>query len=385
MRYFYFFIPALVFAQSSWAQVDSTSILLLNSESSKIPAGGGLESGRYKILPSRSTSSAPATATEPVPSTKLAQTKTKQKQQDPSSTPLASSELGKSLFSEPPPPAKAEAPADDIEVQQPSMTDQLRGMVLGQDQPIVEAYKERVHPDDVRLNRIEIDIASGVFSNHSQSNYSFREYNSTAPQLKVGAQFWFTPFLGIYGDYMMSLGADVAGDPVTRSRVAAHHEWTEIGLDFRQFFGMSRKANSVEFGFHFSEYKLGVPSDDSDRVQLKSTGIGLHLSSRIPVAPSYAWILGGKLMPRVQHKEIETGVAASSGTSSESSRVDAFVGGEFKMSRQNQILWNLTSSFEKNQFQGTASLRDPSTGAEPRNVSVTNTVVVLSLGYRWGQ
>ncbi len=284
----------------------------------------------------------------------------------------------------PAPVAGATVPVN-AESEEPSMTDQVRDMVMGTGSDSVEAYKEQIHPDDIRMNRIEVNVAPGVISNQSKSSYSFRNYSTFSPKVSLGANFWLTPFMGLYGDYTTSMGSDVASDSATGARVSAQHEWTELGFDVRKFFGMSRKSNSLQFGIHLSEYKFVIPGDDTHRVGLRSTGIGVHLMTRIPVAPSYAWVFGGKLIPRVQHTELGTGLDLSSGSGGESTRVDLTVGGEFKLARQNQIIWSITSSFEKNQFNGQANIVDPEKGSAPKGVSVENAFYLFSLGYRWGQ
>lgn len=270
-------------------------------------------------------------------------------------------------------------------VEQPNLIEQVKSIVSDDEQPIIEAYKEQIHPDDVRLNQIEIAIKSGALSNTANSNYSFRNYSTFSPHMGIGGKLWLTPFLGLYGQYITSLGADISSDAGTGNHVSVQHEITEIGFDLRKFYGMSRKANSLQYGLFFSDYKMSVPGDDAHRVHLRSSGLGIKLSARVPVAPTYSWIFGGKLIPRVQHHERATGISLSSGSPGESTRVDLSLGGEFKMSRQSQIIWDLTISHEKNQFSGEASHTDPETGQKPKGVSVNNTLTIFSLGYRWGQ
>lgn len=270
-------------------------------------------------------------------------------------------------------------------VEQPNLIEQVKSIVSDDEQPIIEAYKEQIHPDDVRLNQIEIGIVAGAISNTSNSNYSFRNYSTFSPQMGIGGKLWLTPFLGLYGQYTTSLGADISSDAGTGTHVSVQHEITELGFDLRKFYGMSRKANSLHYGLFYSEYKLSVPSDDAHRAHLRSSGLGIRLFARVPVAPTYSWIFGGKLVPRLQHHERATGISLSSGSPGESSRVDLSLGGEFKMSRQSQIIWDLTVSHEKNQFTGEASHVDPETGQRPKGVSVNNTLTIFSLGYRWGQ
>jgi hypothetical protein len=60
------------------------------------------------------------------------------------------------------------------------------------------------------------------------------------------------------------------------------------------------------------------------------------------------------------------------------------LGSEINLSRQAQIFYEASASSEKNLFDGTAGVVDPATGTKPKNVSVTNTQYMFSLGYRWG-
>lgn len=267
----------------------------------------------------------------------------------------------------------------------PSVVDQVVDLVTGTDPQDVKAYIEQVHPDDLRMNKVELEVGSGVLTNHSDSNYSFRDYKSSSPNLYLGAQVWLTPFLGPYGQVSSSLGADVKGDASTNSRISVKHENTEVGIDLRSFFGISRKAPSVEYGIHFLDYKMAVPGDSTDRVKLHSSGIGFHLSARLPSTPHYSWIFGGKLVPRLNHSEKDTGISLRSGTGVESSRVEVNVGGEIKMSRKNQIIWGVSGAYEKQQFTGAASDADPATSQIPVGVSVNNSFILFSFGYRWGQ
>lgn len=270
-------------------------------------------------------------------------------------------------------------------IEQPTVIEQVKEIISDGEQPLIQAYREQVHPDDVRLNRIEINIGGGVLANTAKSNYSFRNYSTFSPQLSVGAGVWMTPFLGLSGSYYTSVGADVLSDISTNSKSQVQHETTELSFNLRKFFGMSRRANSIEYGLFYTDYHFSVPSDDLHRISLKSSGVGIHLSTRIPVAPTYAWIFGGKIVPRMKHQEQTTGIDLSSGNNGESSRVDLFLGGEIKMNRKSQIIWNLSVIHEKNQFSGQANRVDPETGQRPNGVSVNNNMTLFNFGYRWGQ
>jgi len=428
MRFSTVAVVIIFISQLGLAQVEVTSELLLRPSSGP-PEASGLESGRYKVkknakspaatdemsiklkkiknLPGKKVSGsevnldkdmgknksvvvlpeAPTTTTTTTSSTTLPTVKTDSK---------SDSEMAKILFAPPSEKVTVVKPAEKVEIEiatvieppameEPTVTDQVRDIVLGNRSDVVEAYKEQIHPDDIRINRIEVNIMPGLVANQAKSSYSYRNYNTFSPKMSLGANFWLTPFMGLYGDYTTTMGSDVVSDAGIGSRVSAIHEWTEIGFDIRKFFGMSRKANSLQFGLHLSEYKFTVPGDDTNRVNLRSSGIGLHLLTRVPVAPSYSWVFGGKLIPRAQHSELGTGLDLSSGQAGESTRVDLMLGGEFKLARQNQIVWNLTSSFEKNQFNGQANKLDPERGLAPKGVSVENSFLMFSLGYRWGQ
>lgn len=349
----------------SFAQIDSGGILLQSSgeDNSK----DGIDSGRYQVRPEEA----------PLPSTKPAKLKKRGKSRQISSESSAIMEL-------PAKPTEAsrttEAPPN---TPPPSYVDQVKGLVLGNNQPIA-IYRDQIHPDDVRLNRIEINVQPGLVYYNSQSSYSYRNYLSYSPFLSLGAEIWWTPFIGLYGQYGTSFGADIIDNGTAGSRAPVTHEIIEGGVDFRKFFGFSRRSNSITFGLNYFEYKLGLPSDNSFRSRTKSNGVGIHFQARFPVAPSYSWIVGAKMEPRIAHSEYGTTLGLQSGSSPESSRFTLSVGGEFKLSREHQLVWNLSTALEKNQFTGQANLVDPETGAAPQGVSVAQTLSLFTLGYRWG-
>ncbi|MNL23516.1 hypothetical protein D3C87_1449090 [compost metagenome] len=219
--------------------------------------------------------------------------------------------------------------------------------------------------------------------NDSSSNYSFREYQSFFNALKVRANVWLTPLIGVSGQILFSFAADV--DSVTdNSRIGTKYELMDVGLNFRKFFGISRKSNSLELSVLYNENKMTPASDNTSRAKLTTSGFGIGMKARLPTSFTYAWVLGGSFFPRLQHDEGETGIIINSGSMEESARIGVDLGGEWKFDRESQLIWNLGLSSERNVFDGTASLPDPSTGTAPTNVSVTNTLYMFSLGYRWG-
>ncbi|UXR65646.1 hypothetical protein EZJ49_05190 [Bdellovibrio bacteriovorus] len=273
---------------------------------------------------------------------------------------------------------------DSSEVQEPGIGEQAESLFSNKAGKIYEFYREQIHPDDIRNNRLELDVMPVVAYNDSQSNYGFREYQSFFNALNIRANVWFTPLIGVSGRILFSFAADVDSVAADQSRVPAKYEMVDLGVNFRKFFGVSRKANSLEFSVLLSDSKMTVPTDNTSRARLKTQGLGLGLKGRIPTSADYAWTVGGSFFPRLQHSESETGVAIESGAFEESVRVGLDVGGEWKFTRESQMIWNLGVSVERNIFDGATGIPDPSTGLTPNNVSVTNAFYMLSLGYRWG-
>lgn len=331
------------------------------------PQDEGLESGRYQTKSS-------ATAFEPM---QPASKKIKKAHRRISSEPV------KPVQAEVKVEAKPDAPAEPA-VEPPSYADQVKDLITGKSQPQLEAYVEQVHPDDVRLNKLEINVSPGILYVESKSTYSFRDYTSFSPFARVGGEVWWTPFIGLFGNYGASVGADVIEDSSLQSRKAVNIEIIDGGIEFRKFFGLSRRSNSINVGAYYFEYKFGPKSDSTMRTRTKSNGLGIQFSARFPVAPSYAWIIGAKMAPRISHSEFGTTLGLQSGSDPESSRFALNVGGEFKLSRNHQLIWDLSSAIEKNQYSGMANTTDPKTGVMPSGVSVTNTISLFTLGYRWG-
>ncbi len=280
-----------------------------------------------------------------------------------------------------PVPPKAEA-APAVE---PSIGAQAEALFTNKADKIYDYYAETIHPDDVRNNRLEVEISPVAVYNESKSNYSFREYQSFYDALRFKANVWLTPLIGVSGKFMFSMTSDIDAMEADKSRVTARYEFMDFGLNFRNYFGNSRKANSLEFSVLYSEDKMNTPSDAANRIRIKTSGFGLGLKARIPSSVDYAWVLGGSFFPRLQHSETTTSSGVNSGSVEDNSRLGVEFGGEWRLSRSSQLLWGLEATAERNMFDGPASQPDPSTGTTPNNVSVTNSFYMFSLGYRWGQ
>lgn len=202
--------------------------------------------------------------------------------------------------------------------------------------------------------------------------------------MNLGANVWLTPAIGIGGNFLFSLGADTSGDVATGTRSPAHYEFLDIAMKFRQFFGFTQASKSIEFDVIYSDYKLNVNADDMYRSKLKTSGLGLKMNLRLPSSPDVAWLIGGSFYPRMQHSESRAGADVGSGNNTENIRLGLQLGSEIKLSRSSQIFYEASVLAEKNLFDGSAKTVDPSTNTTPKNVSVTDTFYIFSLGYRWG-
>lgn len=271
------------------------------------------------------------------------------------------------------------------EVEEPTIGEQAESLFSSKANKIYDFYREQIHPDDIRNNRVELDVMPVVVYNDSQSNFTYRDYQSFFDALKFKSNVWFTPLIGISGEIMFSFAADVDSLAADRSRIPAKYEMVDFGLNFRKFFGVSRKSSSLEFSVLYTDDKMTVPSDNTSRPRLKTQGVGAGLKARMPSSANYAWVFGGSFFPRLQHSESATGANIQSGASGENIRIGLNLGGEWKFTRESQMIWDMGVSAERNIFGGSASLPDPSTGLTPTNVSVTNTLYMFSLGYRWGR
>lgn len=350
----------------------ATFLFILNFAFAQSPLDG-VETGRYEIH--RDANSA---ATAPRPA---------KKKRKPSSEELESKYAAEQKIKT---EIKVQAPVASVvenyeEKPEPTLSEQGRELLNGKVDKIYEFYQERIHPDDPRNNRVEIQFSPGFMHNESKSSYSYRDYGSSFSNLSFESRVWFTPLIGVSGKFTFSFAADLSGDKVTQSRIPAHYEFLDLAVNLRNYFGLSRKAKSWELDLLYTDYKLSVPSDNNYRARLKSSGVGLGLKTRLPTSANYAWTLGASFFPRLQHSEESTGAAIQSGGAAESTRIGLDVGGEFKFTRFSQVIWSVGMMSEKNLFSGSAGLVDPATGQTPSNVGVTSTFYMFNLGYRWGQ
>ncbi|HEY8271184.1 MAG TPA: hypothetical protein VIG33_09880 [Pseudobdellovibrionaceae bacterium] len=269
-------------------------------------------------------------------------------------------------------------------IEEPTFAQQAKSLFTANPEKILGFYEEHFEESDPRQNKVDISFASSFVTNDSSSNYSYRSYRSVYAGVNLGANVWLTPAIGIGGNFLFSLGADTSGDAITSTPSPARFEFLDIAVKFRQFYGFAQTSKSVEFDVLYSDFKFNVSTDDVYRAKLKSSGLGLKMTLRLPSSSEVAWLIGGSFYPRLQHVESKAGADISSGNNVENTRLGVQLGSEIKLSRSSQIFYEAALLAEKNLFSGNAKLVDPVTGSAPKNVSITDTFYIFSLGYRWG-
>jgi hypothetical protein len=229
--------------------------------------------------------------------------------------------------------------AASAQVSEPTLSVQAQSLFTANPEKVLTYYSDQFEESDPRQNKVEILFAPTFVTNESSSNYSYRNYRSVFSGMMVGANVWLTPAIGVGGSFLFSLGADTSGDAATATRSPARHELFDVGLKFRHFYGFSSQSRSVEFDVLYSDYKFNVPSDDLYRARLKTSGLGLKATLRIPSSPEFAWNLGGSFFPRLQHSENAAGSNISSGENSENVRMGLHLGADYMLSKESRIFF----------------------------------------------
>jgi hypothetical protein len=359
-------------ASVAWAQMDPSSAILLDSARSN--SRSGLDSGRYNIRPrgettrrdgSRRSNSNSEVSVKTTPSeTESTATETQ--------TPVAEKTTDKQNSSETTQSTGVAPPAPTPAPQAPIPPENL------------PAKANAVERDERRLSILEISIAPGYMYTSSSSGYAYRSYNTASPALATDARVWLSPEFAVSAGFVTSLSGNVNDSADGARSVTASQQWLTAGLRSRHFFGETRLAPSLTFGLDYYEFQFRVSSDALLRERLQSSGAQLSLESEIPVNGYRSWIFGIGFAPKLQHKEIATGIDFQSGSSADANAVSISVGGKFGFDHSNAIFWKLSHSVEKDLFTGDASKPDPVSGLTPSGVSITNSTTLFQLGYTWG-
>ena len=351
-------VLATLWTAVSFAQVDPSSALLLNSGSRTYDRDSAVDSGRYTVKPK---SEAPARR-EPIRDRDdvrptVRKTQTVEAQPTPAAIPM-------------------ETPVPDA--------------VAGQNAPqVIEENPEDKIPTraknfDRRLNLLEISVAPGYLYNNSESSFFYRRYHSAAPVIGADARVWLHPGFALQVGYLGTLSGHVNDSFDGSKNVPATQQWSTAGIRSRKIFFNDGAFSTMVFGIDYLEYQFRVPSDAVLRGKLKSTGVQLSLESEIAVNPRRAWTVGFTFQPKLQHKESATSLEFESGANVDANGVGISLGGRIQFERQDAIFWKLSHTIEKDLFSGDATVSDPMTGVVPASVAVTNSFSILQFGYTWG-
>ncbi len=187
---------------------------------------------------------------------------------------------------------------------------------------------------------------------------------------------------GVQSRYFSSVSGSVRANGT--SVVPTDINYFEGGIRFRKHFGYSRKAAHLNWGLDYHDETNKFGKDMATAIGRKSSGLGLSLEAVIPSSLNYAHTIQIDVRPRMKHSELGTGIEVKSGNKVETNAIGASIGGEWTLDRQNRVFWKGQYSIERNLFKGTATQIDPATGATPNGVSVTNSLMMFYLGFKWG-
>lgn len=355
------------------AQMDPNSALLLRS-SGKAPTKDDLDSSRYQVRenPRVNSDDRRLQSNQVVPT-----------QQQPTGpiTPKApkavetSQDLLKTMEQNGHQPQQAEPEG---------VAEAMQEILIGGTLENITKYRQLLDANDYRQNIVDLSIEPIYIYNDSKSNFWLREYFTSSPGLNIGAKIWITPFFGFHTSYQTSLNASIKTAFTDPGRTPVDHEWFSGGLRFRKFFGVHQQASGLIFAIDFSEYQMKIESSAQNRVGVKSSGVRLGVESLLPSSSTHQWNLGVHIIPRLDHKHVQTGISAQSGNNQESTKFGVSLGSRFIFSRKSQVFWRLSHEIEKNLFDGQSSISDARTGASVTGVEVTNSFTIFSIGYTWG-
>ncbi|MES2855373.1 MAG: hypothetical protein V4692_05900 [Bdellovibrionota bacterium] len=387
--FFSIIIAANVIGSVSGAQVDPSSALLLNSSGDTTVRETGIGSGRYTVRPKadakrdtsrnvRSENAAPVV--QPSPSA----TPT------PIPAPPESPKAAQTVPQKAPQPAPQAVPQkiSAPQAQSPQTPAQQPGQYAPQAQQAAPQQTQvqdgRENRSDSRLTLIELSIAPGYLYNSSESSYSFRNYNVSAPTIGADARVWINPSVAIQTGYLGTLSASVSDSSNGSRSVAAAQQWFTLGVRSRSFLSASRLVPTLSTSFDYFEYEFRAPSDALTRAKLKTMGIRISADAELPVTPYRSWTLGFSIAPKMQHREGSTAVNFQSGGNVDANQVGASIGSIFKFDVKSSMFIKLSHVVEKDLFTGPATVADPVSGQTPTGVSVTNSFTMIQLGYTWG-
>lgn len=377
-------IALLISPSFVYAQIDPSSALIIQGGRTSTREGG-LDSGRYKVMPKQTETSPASGANSGIrksdrarPSASESESRPVTQGADPSS--VAGEEPVQ------PPIVEQPAPGTFLSGAQPPLPPPppLSQVVLGGTGEELDQYRQVLSPSDRRLNLLEISLAPTFIYNDSRSSYAFRDYVTAGPGFQAEARVWLSPFFAFHGDYTATLSGDVGDSFTSSTSVAATHQWVRGGVRSRRFLTSGRSSSSMTLGLDYYEYQMRVPQSAANRGRLRTTGVQISLESDWPTSARYSWLLGVSFLPKARHKESTTGVELRSGANADTNGIGFSMGGRLQYDRTSTMFFRLSHSVEKNLFSGVAGVADPISGVVPTGVPVLNTFTIFQVGYTWG-
>ncbi|MCM2282358.1 MAG: hypothetical protein NDI61_11000 [Bdellovibrionaceae bacterium] len=377
-----FLLPALLaglLPMATYAQIDPSAALIIQGSRTSTREGG-LDSGRYKVMPK---------TTEPGSATTVRRVERPRAQVPMDEARPVAQEAGTAVVSEEPSqPALVTHPQSGTFLSgagvPPPEPPPLRQVLMGGTGDELDQYRQTLSPMDRRLNLLEVSLAPTFIYNDSQSSYAFRDYVTSGPGFEGEARVWFSPFFGVQGSYAASLSGDVNDSLLGSGSVPATHQWIRGGIRSRRFLSSGRSSPAMSFGVDYYEYQMRVPLSAQSRGRIRTTGAQLSLEGDWPTSARYSWVLGVSFLPKARHKESATGLDLRSGANADTNGVGFSVGGRLQYDRSGSMFYRLSHTVEKNLFSGGAAVADPVAGNVPNGVPVLNSFTIFQLGYTWG-
>jgi hypothetical protein len=370
MRSLVFSFVILFSSSFAFAQLDPSSGLLLNSQNKSSNRDNGLDAGRYTVRQRSETSPTPKKATPSKPSSeKRVEQKSTEEEETVTETETETVTL----------PKVATVP---VQVAQPTPAPEPE-KIAPQALPVPSPTPVAAI-DEQRKNLLELSFAPTFIYNHSQSEFTVKDYSTSSPAYAIEVNMWIEPNFAIHSDFSNTLGASVE-DSLDHSRNASYlQQQFSLGIRSRHFSTNKTNSASLIFGADFNDYQFEVNNTALLRNRIETLGVNLSLLAQLPTSANYMWELGIELMPKAKHTETQTTLSYSSGDNPEANIISASFGGRVFIDATNQLFWRIHERIEKDQFLGSTSKPDPAANKTLTNVSVINSTLMFQVGYTWG-
>lgn len=265
----------------------------------------------------------------------------------------------------------------------PTLEENVRAIVTEEDPDSLVIYKKQIHPNDVRRNKLEIDIRLGQASKTSKSEFRFKDYSFSSPNVGIRARFGLTPMVSFVGDFSSLVSGNIPY--ISKSTlIGVVDETSYFGLHYRKYQGLSRRASSFEIGLGYLDSQFRVPKSVTERIGQSTSGLDLNGTLRVSNAVNHTLLFSVKVAPALKAKEPASQSLISSGKSKSSYLIGASIGGEYFLERRRQITWNFGWEEMVARYSGSATPADPLSNQVMSDVKVSETLIHLSVGYRWG-